>query len=91
MCNKKCQFVIAMIMKRVFYILFLFVGLSVSLFLFKAENNFAGTIALIVYVLIYKPLCDIIFLHYQYNYPFKDLIRKYPFWSYKMMKELYIN
>lgn len=91
MCNKKCQFVIAMNMKRVSYILFLFVGLSVSLFLFKAENNFAGTIALIVYVLIYKPLCDIIFLHYRYKYPFKDLIRKYPFWSYKMMKELYIN
>ena len=78
-------------MKRFIYILFLFAGLSVSMFLFKAGNSLAGTIALFAYVLIYKPLCDMFFLHIRYNYQFRDMLRNYPFWSYKMMKKLYFE
>jgi len=91
MFNKKCQFTLVTIMKRFIYIFFLFAGLSVSLFFFRAENSLAGTIALIAYVLIYKPLCDMIFLHNRYDYQLRDMLRKYPFWSYKMMKKLYFE
>ena len=91
MCNKKCQLILITIMKRFIYILCLFAGLSVSLLLFIAENSIAGTIALIAYLLIYKPLCDMIYLHHRYDYQLKDMLRKYPFWSYTMMKKLYFE
>ncbi|MDD3789774.1 MAG: hypothetical protein PHO94_13935, partial [Petrimonas sp.] len=59
--------------------------------LLKGGYAVSGIIGLFVYAIIYKPLCDAIYLAVEFKYKLSDLIKKYPFWSYEIRKKLYFE
>jgi hypothetical protein len=77
--------------KRVIYLIFLFLGIFVVVFLMKSNGSSVGVLALFTYVFIYKPICDAIFLHLFYNFKVKDLKKKYPYWSSEIRRKLYFE
>lgn len=77
--------------KRFIYFIFLFAGIYTVVILMDKNNSYFGVLFLFIFVFIYKPICDLIFLHIVYKYRFKDLIKKYPFWKSDIRRKLYFE
>lgn len=77
---------------RIIYFIIIFSGAYVVFFkCFTIQNNVLPLLSLLVYIFIFKPTCDAIFLILVHKYKIKELFRKYPFWSYETRMDLYFR
>lgn len=80
-------------MTKLLYFTVLIIGFCVPaiLFLFIYPNSLHFVLFLGIYMFIYKPIADYIYIKNRNFYPNENILKKYPFWSPALLRKMYFE